>query len=248
MNEHIGKPFDLDHLVALLLRHTGRGVPSAAQPRATTNADAAPETVALDTAGALARMGQNKALLVQALRGFASDLQDAPAQMEHLLAQGQLPAARRLAHTLKGVAATVGATAFARLAAQAEDHLASTEVVSSDDAPITSLQQAAQATAALVERALNQLYAQPEASLPDAEAMAPSPSDPARCTTELVALRRLLAHSDMLALEAFAALRARHANTLPADALQALEHAVTALDFETALVHVDTLLASRDRT
>jgi chemotaxis protein histidine kinase CheA len=164
------------------------------------------------------------------------------------LAQGQCQAARRLAHTLKGVAATVGATDFSRLAAQVEDHLATTAAVSPQDAPITSLQQAVLATAEKVERALNQLHAEPDAPVPETAAPDPSPSDPTQCTTELTSLRLLLAHSDMLALDAFTGLRARHASALPTDALEAVEHAMATLDFETALVHVDTLLASRTRT
>jgi len=85
MNEHVGKPFDLNHLVTLLLRHVphvavlqkGATLVAGASTATTPAADAPgwiPSVLDVDTA--MARMGGAQALYVRAARAFAAELPD----------------------------------------------------------------------------------------------------------------------------------------------------------------------------
>jgi two-component system, sensor histidine kinase and response regulator len=65
---------------------------------------------AFDRAALLERLGGDETILVEIVRVF---LEDAPGQyqaMQAAAAAGDVPVLRRLAHTLKGSAGTVGAT------------------------------------------------------------------------------------------------------------------------------------------
>ncbi|MFT7721602.1 MAG: ATP-binding protein [Roseateles sp.] len=96
MDGHVGKPFDLDALVAAIL------------------ALCRPDTAgALDEAGALARLGGDRDFHARLLRQFVPQ---AEALAARLLGHGD----RDAAHQLKSAAATVGAHRLAALCAEAE--------------------------------------------------------------------------------------------------------------------------------
>ena len=135
MNDHVGKPFDLDHLVATLLRLTGRADTSnggAAPHRAGLPAELMAEASrrSVDLAGALHRLGGNSAVYLRLLKSFTKDLPTLPAQLATLLPPGQpgeRAQAARLMHTFKGLAGTLGLQALAALAADAEKRLLGAE-------------------------------------------------------------------------------------------------------------------------
>jgi two-component system sensor histidine kinase/response regulator len=82
---------------------------------------ALPEDVAgLDVALALQRTGGKPALLARLLRELVADHGDDAQRIAQALAEGRLDEARRIAHTLKGVAGTLGAPALQRAAAALE--------------------------------------------------------------------------------------------------------------------------------
>jgi HPt (histidine-containing phosphotransfer) domain-containing protein len=128
MNDHVGKPFDLDHLVAVLRRQVGLAAALPAAADKTQDADAAlPTTVRLaaeqaqvDMAAALNRLGGKTSVYQRMLRGFVKDLADMPAELRAHVRRGDAKQASNLLHTLKGLAATVGATALSSAAAQGE--------------------------------------------------------------------------------------------------------------------------------
>jgi PAS domain S-box-containing protein len=125
MDDHVAKPIDVEQLVATLARHCGLAEPAGpaaagvvAEEIAGGAAEPAEGIVELDAA--LLRMGGERGLYGRICRQFVQDQAEAPGLIRQQLAQGRRPDARRLAHTLKGLAATVGATGLARSTAELE--------------------------------------------------------------------------------------------------------------------------------
>jgi HPt (histidine-containing phosphotransfer) domain-containing protein len=175
----------------------------------------------------LSRFGANHARVVEQLRALAA----AQAYRE----------ARRVAHTLKGAAATLGGTVIAQCAEQVEalmlqsDETAAGGVAGSSaqlDAAMSRLQ-------AVMQQALPALGAMGAtiAQTTRAPASPMSAGMPQSESAEYQALRQLLADNCYAARRAFAALQER----LGADDTdwRAAAAAVDALDFAQALVRLD---------
>lgn len=118
MDGHITKPFAIQGLIALLLHHLGRS-----GHRPVPALDAAPDRADFDTESALHRLGNNRALYARLLSNFAASQADLPDQLAQALAQGDRASALRHLHSLKGLAASLGAMALSRTAARAEIQL-----------------------------------------------------------------------------------------------------------------------------
>ena len=251
MNDHVGKPFDLDHLVAVLLRLSGRAaVPAGARP----GIDAAPAAQALpaavraaaaaagvDIERAMARLGGKLKVYGRTLRSFTTELQRLPQQLRSQLQGGDDAALGRELHTLKGVAATVGVTTLAGLAGEAEAQLARGAASAEQAACVARVGAAIEAAVAPLAALCDALDGgEAAAAAPSIEA-ALTPADTARLAGLLRSVQGLLQASDLDAAGAVQALRAQ----LPAAAgmrLDALESAVESLEFETALSRCDEWL------
>ncbi len=135
MNDHVGKPFDVNNLVNVLLQHAGRqsissqhlgtqqAVPQPKQPEKSEYTDLA-SAAQIDLASALARLGGKQELYVRMFPMFLANLKELPQKlMACLEAQDYLQASQKL-HSLKGTAGTMGATELAAQAALAEKQLA----------------------------------------------------------------------------------------------------------------------------
>jgi len=231
MNDHIGKPFELEHLVATLLQRTGRQVAGAlAAPEAMTGAgDVSAVPLLLDRTRALQRLGGDQRLLDELTVSFVADLGRQLPAWEQELAQSALEAARRRMHSLKSVAASVGAMKLSAAAAAAEQGC--------HDAPVEPqarvLRERLQTVIDETLAVLAQLgfLALPEAVTPDA-AWVPPPGAPAQRVL-LERLLGLLRHADMEALEVVDELMAV-ADSADLPAWSALKQAVDAIDFERA--------------
>lgn len=122
MNDHVGKPIDIDEVVELILKLVqGKAVPAAGterQPAAAPETATAAEVDPLDRL--MRRFGQNLNVYRQTLASFSIE---ACNQLDMLARQREAADVPRMAatfHALKGVAATVGATALAAQAAEWE--------------------------------------------------------------------------------------------------------------------------------
>jgi signal transduction histidine kinase/CheY-like chemotaxis protein/HPt (histidine-containing phosphotransfer) domain-containing protein len=151
MNDHIGKPIQVNELFSKLdrlLRASNspsdsqhpEGSKSAAplpfvKNTAITIPMATPIPSFLDIAGALARIGNNQALLAKLVMLFRQNEVDTPQRIQEALAAGDMVLAKRLAHTLKSSAATVGAIRL-EAAARAMEYAIATDAVV--DEPLTS--------------------------------------------------------------------------------------------------------------
>ena len=244
MNDHVGKPFDLDHLVAVLRRVTGRrdeqpsgAAPAAGRLPAAVLAPAAVAGVDVDTA--VARLGGKASVYRRMLARFVTDLASWPAQLQTDMAQGGAMAAARQLHTLKGVAATLGAGALATLAGQAERQVSLGASANDSRVAIAGVVDAINAAAPGLRALLRALQTHDDAPATVAAVEAPNP---AALRDGLQALAGLLRNSDMAALEALAGLQRQHPQALGGRLVQ-LDELVAGLEFEPALACCDELLA-----
>jgi len=131
MNDHVGKPFELTRLVALL-RHqagwTSLAAPDSKTAKPVTSALPAVAQVQnptgqIDLAQALEWVDGNVALYREFARGYVHDIADNADQLALHLARGEQKDALRIMHTLKGLSRTVGANALADFAAAYESEL-----------------------------------------------------------------------------------------------------------------------------
>ena len=239
MNDHVGKPFDLDHLVQVLRRMAGLGTtrpPSALHPAgadmpAAVAAAALAAGVQLDSA--VQRLGGKLPVYERLLRNFVRDLAGMPELLAACLASQDTESAARLLHTLKGLAATLGVPTLADAAGQAErvmaarpaaterQRVAATILQSITDAiaPLTTLQSAIQTTL------------QSDAGRP----CTATPGDADAAAASMRELIQLLENSDMRATEVMATLQQQWGTDTSGPALRELDEAVCRLDFERAL-------------
>ena len=128
MNDHIGKPFDLPHLIDMLLRltkptHTQAHLAVVDQPPTMSQEkeiQAPLDIHAVDVDGAVMRMGGDSALYLGIVQDYLEELGTQADALEATLSQNDIPAAIRLLHTLKGLSATVGANHMQSVAKRME--------------------------------------------------------------------------------------------------------------------------------
>ncbi|WP_084429211.1 PAS domain S-box protein [Aliagarivorans marinus] len=114
MNDHIGKPLNIESMFATIakwVKPTGTEGATTAQAETTANFNL------IDHEEALARLQGNQPLFDKMLRRFNENMADA---LEQYMESDDAKEAERLAHTLKGLSATIGAHALAEFAAQFE--------------------------------------------------------------------------------------------------------------------------------
>jgi HPt (histidine-containing phosphotransfer) domain-containing protein len=236
MNDHVGKPFELDELVKILLLHCGRASETAvlsvvvtdqALGGAVPHASIAPAVLDLDAA--LARTGNNVGLFVQVIRSFVKDLPPMLAHVRDHLQATDVAQAQRVLHTLKGLAATVGAMQLSRTAAQMEAQCKVAWDPAHGMELLDRLQQAATSAAAAMEEACNRLTPTPSPTSPSSATSAPN----GQFQDHLHTLENMLLQNDMSALEQFAAFSGAHGAAL-GPALEPLAEAMASLDFAQA--------------
>lgn len=134
MDDHVGKPIDIEALVGTLLRHCRRGAASGPSPTSgnvagqpaslatppSSLSSTSPPSPDIDLASALAAHGGDAALLARLGRRFACEQDEIVARADRALREGNHAAAARELHTLRGLASTFGAQALAEAAGIAE--------------------------------------------------------------------------------------------------------------------------------
>ncbi len=242
MNDHVGKPFDLEQLVATLRRHTGRAeVPALAEvPGGIALAAAvseAAEAAGVDLPAALQRLGGKADVYRRMLGNFLTELSTVHDRLQEQVGLGQTVNASHLLHTVRGLAATLGAAGLALDSAVAERVLA--------EAPAPQIAQNAQ-NAQSVQAAMARACAAIAAAQPmlrrlfDAMSAAAGPApghrgeategDRRALRKGLLALAVQLDAADMAATAAMPRLLDRY-EAVDAEQLRALAESVDALDF-----------------
>ncbi|TWB30835.1 signal transduction histidine kinase [Nitrospirillum bahiense] len=238
MNDYVSKPIDPDQLFAVLARW-GQGRTEAAGPRALPlvplpfvmgkPAEPVPERAiaipGIDAEEGLRRVRGKRALYADILKKFAANQRATPAAILDRWRSGDATTAERLAHTLKGVAGTIGAGEVQRAAAAVEAALRSG---AAPERTVSILTPLLEDVAAGIERWLAQ----------DAPAPAPPASpdaDPARAAALLARLRDLLADNDPEAEELVESNLHLLRTALPAPRADDFIQSVRGFDFSRAL-------------
>jgi CheY-like chemotaxis protein len=244
MNDHIGKPFDLNALVKTLIQQTGWAAKAGATPLQV----ALPDTTSaqqewpaeIDVVSALNRMGNNRGLLQRSLLAFVTQARDLPQRLESGLHSTDRAPVQRELHAFKGLSATVGVQELSNLAARAEKLIQSAEI-----------EEEYRAAVALLEARLAQLLP----LLDDVAARLAPPASPTRSVAtgplpvamdgeslqQLKTLLEALQASDMGAMEVHARLR-QSINASLVQSMEALDAAMADLEFEQATIECGKLI------
>ena len=238
MNDHLGKPFDLKNLVQVLWRHVAHekvAAPAPSQdhgslPAFSSAVLGAAGAASVDLATAVDRLGGKLDIYQRMMDRFLAELMPMPIQLQAQVEQGDLDAASRTLHTLKGVAGTLGAMTLAAQAAEAERQLAA---LASEGDRLDMVRQFG-AVIGAAAKGLNVLLLllqrdhQPQTM----------PSEAAENVAMRMAVLRqladLLSDSDMAATDVMSALKHRFGSAAGVD-LDPLDRAIAMLDFEVAL-------------
>jgi HPt (histidine-containing phosphotransfer) domain-containing protein len=132
MNDFVAKPIEPEQLWQALARwirpRPGLPVPQVAAAKPLPAAGGMPPALAavagLDTATGLRRLMGRQPLYLELLGKFARTQDQVPAQIRAALAAGDAELARRLAHTLRGLAGNLGAGPLQAQAAKVEAAIA----------------------------------------------------------------------------------------------------------------------------
>ncbi|MGQ3055550.1 MAG: response regulator, partial [Roseateles sp.] len=206
MQGHIAKPLDVSRLVRELQRY--HPLPEPPAP---------PQPLTLDLRLGLGRFDGQTALYRRTLQGFADQYAAGLGGWSDWLASGNWSELRRAAHTLQGLAATLGAQPLHQLALALERSASVADAASAG----TQLGR--------VEAGLSLLQAEVQATLARPwDDPAPRVAGPG----DLAELRRLLAQSDSRALDWWQA-HGAHSGLAP-ELQQRLDRMLAALDFDAA--------------
>jgi two-component system sensor histidine kinase/response regulator len=196
MNDHLGKPIDPAKLLEALLRWIpARAAAAAAAPAFSPFASSStPASSAvsgdllipgIDTATALKRTGGNRKRYESLLQRFAESQALAVIDIQSALAAKDFTTANRLAHSLKGASANLGANDLAQVAAKAEVAIVSNQSI----APaLDALSHSLDSTIAAIRTALPAESTAPGAQVPSA--------DPSTAAQPLSHLKKLLETDD----------------------------------------------------
>ncbi len=135
MNAHVTKPIEPDELYAVVegFRRAAATAPAAPAAKAAavrSGAPALPQIAGLDATAGVRRAAGMADVYLKLLRQFAIDYARASHDLGAMLAIGQRQEAERYAHTLKGLAGTLGAEALQAHAATIENALKQQQPVS----------------------------------------------------------------------------------------------------------------------
>ncbi|PHV08222.1 hybrid sensor histidine kinase/response regulator [Janthinobacterium sp. BJB412] len=267
MNDHVGKPFDLDQLIATILRHIGRAAPApgpAPAPGAAGGRRALPLELrrpGLNGAGALARFSGNVLFYRRALEHFAAEVAALPAPLGADGTPARTAPTAAALHSLKGLAGTVGAEQLAEAAQRMEGLLRADGGTAGDGdtgGGVDSANASAGSVPASVAEAewarahVQLLEAGRQAARSAAELAAellaaeapPAPRAPADGQTlaaRLELLRRQLAESNLDALALFEQLR-YDLGERPPDGFADLNEAIERFDFALAVRCCEAIL------
>ena len=147
MNDHVGKPFDLAQLVRVIQHHAPQtrqlAAPGAGRAPVALDVPAAALALAsahgIDLHAALQRLGGSTKAYARFLTRFVDDHPRQLAELRSSVAAGDFRAGARVAHTLKGLAGTLGITPLVELGFKAEKALAAARQVSHGDEPLRLL-------------------------------------------------------------------------------------------------------------
>jgi signal transduction histidine kinase/DNA-binding response OmpR family regulator len=244
MNDHVGKPFELSDLVAIIRRHTGRedqGALGAAAEGQSLDPDlvAVAREAEISVEASVQRLGGNAAIYERMLRDFLRELPAQLAQLQTSAREGRWREVSLSVHTLKGLAGMIGASGLQLAATQAERALEAAPEVSAS--ALDALHAAAQRVLVASRWAAAKAF-EPAPMVTVSESAGGPEAGREERLSELLAL---LQASDMRAVDLFDSLRA-HPDLRERSGFAELQAAIEALDFDSALRIGRRLAASQE--
>ncbi|MEQ8263913.1 PAS domain S-box protein [Pseudohaliea sp.] len=240
MNDYVPKPVDLEELLDTLGRWITAGAqgddPAPAAPPTATAADEGadlPPIPGIDLGAALARTRNDTVLLRRLLRRFLNDYRQFGDSYRAAQASDDAEAPRRLAHSLKGAAGTLGALTVQRAAERLEQSAGSAGEAPALDA---------------VQEAFSSLLPALAEALGQDEEETDSDEAPADLADALGRLEAQLLAGEVEAVDTFNDLLPALQRVVAAGAYRRLQRSLALYDFDTALAALRGLrLALRDR-
>ncbi|UGQ48016.1 response regulator [Massilia endophytica] len=222
MQDYITKPIDPEQLYATLSRWLGKALLPAppVQPRPAAGNGVLPQFNGIDTGRGLRHVAGNTVLYLQLLDRFRHSQRGTAAELRAELAEGNMAAAGKRVHTLRGVAGNIGATAAETAAETLEGALAGGD-------PVTG------AMIATLESALGDTIAALDEHFATAPA-APAGETAVHPEEALAELSRLLAEFSGESPDYFDSVRTALATLLPAATLDRLAAHMAHYEFEAA--------------
>jgi PAS domain S-box-containing protein len=237
MNGFVAKPVEPSQLYAALADWIpdGESALSEGSPSAAVEIAEPPAERLLDEARGLAYVGGRRSSYRRLLGKFAEMHGGDAAKVQAALAADDRGSAERTVHTVKGVAAMLGAVALQRSAGDLETRLRANEQGAALDAAVTAFAHGLEALRREIDEALVR-YA-------DA---APAPASAGVATAadvraQLRKLRLELSHDDMAAVRTWADLRAKVAALIGSEPLAGMQRAIDAYDYPRALEAMDAV-------
>jgi CheY-like chemotaxis protein len=246
MNDHVGKPFDLPQLIETIQRYTrstSPQAPASAVPAPLSQALVAQaEAGGIDVSRALQRMGGHPAAYWRLAESLLEGLPRVMADIESNHRAAHLPATRMGLHTLKGLAATLGATELAAMAAQAEREWGEP---AHDAGLLTGLIQETERVRQQLMGLLAARGQMAKSQQAEAPAVPHGQEDAPDCALLLRKLRQLAQDCDMGAAELLPTLQA-HCSKAMGPRCEAMATALRTLAFEDVVRIVDDCLMEKD--
>jgi PAS domain S-box-containing protein len=234
LNDYISKPIDIALLTNILLRWIG---PKTRQDNVFEGLDTRetatqlPGSAVLDTEKALARLGHQKALYYHLLKMLRENQSGIGQDIRIAIQAGDFELAHRHAHSLKGLAASIGANELSEAARQLETALAKgqTSLDAQVNTVIRLLKIALEAIDQILQTAYTLDISRTPAKLQDSN------------TEEQIAvLTKLLTENDAAAVNVIDQLMGMATSELQVE-LRSIQRCIHRYDFENALVHLKQL-------
>ncbi len=238
MNDHIGKPFDLSELVAVVQKACGRANETTevkTTTRGELRADLPDAPAGFSFKEALLRLGNNRDLYASQARMFATRHCDDLGKVLAFVQKGNRPGAVRELHTLRGVAGTLGAQALANSLSELE-----TAVKGLVDVP--AIETLLNTSEVHLQEACEVMLMLADALASPDQNVALPPIMNEEMNAKLDEFAGYLSDSNMSALDSFESLRAIFA--VESEAALKVREAMAELDFTAAL---DALNAMRNK-
>jgi CheY-like chemotaxis protein len=251
MNDHIGKPIDLEALVTTIRRHCprDRGTQDTKSPRTLSEALCSPprppepgSSAAVNNQDfdvAVRQLGGNKPLFLSMVGMFVQSAATLAAELQRHLSAEQKSEAIRLLHTLQGTAGSVGAKQLATYALQLQQQLRRSD-------SIASLALSAEEFAAFLRESCDALQKYADSLKGETQRRLQALSlvaDAQAISGMLDELDELMRAKNMRAVNIFEDLRSTFGLALGAKLLD-LEQAMNDLDFPLSLQRTQTLRES----
>lgn len=238
MQDHVAKPIDPVVLYRALLNwirpREGLGQVQAATDRGKTNEVELPRIEGLDIETGLKRLGGNRKLYRELISRFRKDQAQAAAGIADAIKEKDLKLAERLAHTIKGVAGTLGATSIQQ-AAQSLEKAIEQHALEQIEAELPEF-------AADMEKiltAIDEFEAQQQSEA--GSDTAPNHISTAEAMEFLANLKALLQDDDGAAEDCFNENRSRIQSMISTSVLEDLADHIENFDYDSALVDVELL-------